>query len=140
MSKYERILEALNNMDTSDVVSVWNEYCSATDNMDDYVYAMEEFDEIMHDSEPSEIARACFYGDFRPCDDYFRFNVYANIESFDSWEEDTSPISAEEIAEYCAENEDALYCTEIEEALDEDDEEEEGEDDDEKEEEEEEEA
>lgn len=125
MTKYERILDALNNMDTSDIVSVWNEYCSTNGNMDDYVYSMGDFNELMGDRDAWEVARACFYGDFRPCDDYFRFNVYGNIESFDTWEEETSPISAEDIAEYCAENNDALYSDDIKEAIEDEEEEDE---------------
>lgn len=125
MSKYERILEALNEMDTRDIVSVWNEYCSTNDYMDDYVYSMEEFNELMGDCDAWEVARACFYGDFRPCDDYFCFNGYGNIESFDTWEEETSLISLEDIAKYCAENDDALYSDDIKEAIEDEEEEEE---------------
>ena len=125
MTKYERILEALKDMDAAEIVSVWNEYCSSVNRMDDYVYSMNEFDEICDGMKPWEVARACFYGEFSPCDDYFRFNGYGNFESFDYWEDEGSPISLEEIAEWCDENDDALYSVDIEEAIAGEDEEEE---------------
>ena len=44
---------------------------------------MDDFDEILYGRTPWEIARAAYYGEFCPVDSYFRFNVYANLESTD---------------------------------------------------------
>ena len=36
--------------------------------------------------DPVEVARKTFYGNFRFADDYFKFNGYANIDSFSEWQ------------------------------------------------------
>lgn len=47
-------------------------------------YDMDEFDELMSNHTPTEIANLIFYGDgFNPNNDYFRFNAYGNLESAD---------------------------------------------------------
>lgn len=51
-------------------------------NIDDYVYSMDEFDEILEGEKPSSIAFKIAYGNFNPNDDFFKFNGYANLESF----------------------------------------------------------
>lgn len=73
-------------IDGDNMLSDYNEYLSEKNYYDDCIYSMNDFDEIMSGYEPWEIARSCFYGDFKPCDDYFRFNGYGNLESLDSWE------------------------------------------------------
>lgn len=120
MMRYDQIKEVLENMDTVDIITIHNEYCDATNNMDDYIYNMSDFDEIMGNMTPWEIARACFYGnEFCPAHDYFRFNGYANLESFDFAPEGNSGIYVSDIAKYIDENEDALGNDEIQEIFDE---------------------
>lgn len=120
MTRYEKIKSVLEDMDTAEIIAVHNEYCNETNNMDDYIYEMGEFDEIMGSMEPWEIARACFYGhEFCPAHDYFRFNGYANLESFDFAPEGNSGIYISDIADYIDRNEDALNNDEIQEILDE---------------------
>ena len=105
MTRYEKIKSVLEGMDTAEIIAVHNEYCNETNNMDDYIYAMCEFDEIMNGMEPWEIARACFYGhEFCPAHDYFRFNGYANLESFDFAPEGNSGIYISDIADYIDRN------------------------------------
>ena len=50
---------------------------------DDEIYSdMDDFDELMSNYSPMEIAEMVFYGgDFNPNDEYFRFNAYGNLES-----------------------------------------------------------
>ena len=59
-------------------LDTWNGYLN-----DDHYYDMDEFDELHSGSTPWEIARAIHFGDFNPCDNYFRYNVYGNLESTD---------------------------------------------------------
>lgn len=100
------------------IIAIHNAYCDATNNMDDWVYSMDEFDEIMADQSPWEIARCAFYGKiygkFCPADDYFWFNGYANLES-----SDFAPdvICIEDIAKYIDNNEDDLGSDDIYELL-----------------------
>lgn len=129
MTLEEKVMEAIENLSSDEAVSLWNEYCSEDGRMDDYIYSMNEFDEIMGDMTPLDVARTCFYGDFCPADDYFWFNGYANLESSDFPSiDDKSPFYAKALATWIIKNENALYCDEIQEILDEDDEEEKDED------------
>ena len=48
----------------------------------DIYYDMDAFDDFMSNYTPMEIAQMIYFGgDFNPNDDYFRFNVYGNLES-----------------------------------------------------------
>lgn len=77
---------------TPELVARWNEYCDENNMMDDYIYSMDEFDEIMGGMTPLEIAQRIFYGhEFNPNHDYFWFNGYANLESSD-WTNQYCPI------------------------------------------------
>lgn len=111
MSKQEQIKEALENLSIRELVSVHNEYCEAAGYMDDWIYSIEEFDEIMNGQTPWEIARCAYYGDFCPAHDYFWFNGYANLESSDF---PTGQIDIDRIAEYMLDNDTGLYCDEVE--------------------------
>lgn len=115
MDRYGMIKDVLESMDTMDIINIHNRYCEESNNMDDYIYSMEEFDEIMNGMTPWEVARACFYGhEFCPAHDYFRFNGYANLESFDYAPGGNSGIYIEDIAEFIDREENALGCPEIE--------------------------
>ena len=76
--KIEQIKDSLDNLDLDELVSG----CSHLDG-DDAIYPMDDFNELLYGREPWEIARAAYYGEFCPADSYFRFNVYANLESTD---------------------------------------------------------
>lgn len=76
--KIEQIKDILDNLDLDELVSC----CSYLDG-DDAIFPMDDFNELLYGREPWEIARAAYYGEFCPADSYFRFNVYANLESTD---------------------------------------------------------
>ena len=115
-TKREKIVEAIEALDLLQLVAVHNEYCDACNDPDNFIYSMEEFDDIMSGAKPWEIARSAFFGGFRPCDDWFRFNGYGNLESSDfpklEW------IYIDDIADYITETGDALGVDEIEQILD----------------------
>ena len=72
-------------------------------------FDMEEFDFILEEFAPSEIANMIFYGDFNPNNEYFRFNAYGKLESannLDIVEEYRDYIS--EIASYIVEYKDNI--------------------------------
>ncbi len=119
MDRYGMIKDVLESMCTMDIINIHNRYCEESNNMDDYIYSMEEFDEIMNGMTPWEVARACFYGhEFCPAHDYFRFNGYANLESFDYAPGGNSGIYIEDIAEFIDREENALGYPEIEQIFD----------------------
>ena len=76
--KIEQIKDILDNLDLDELVSC----CSCLDG-DNAIFPMDDFNELLYGREPWEIARAAYYGEFCPADSYFRFNVYANLESTD---------------------------------------------------------
>ena len=76
--KIEQIKDILDSLDLDELVSC----CSYLDG-DDAIFPMDDFNELLYGREPWEIARAAYYGEFCPADSYFRFNVYANLESTD---------------------------------------------------------
>lgn len=115
----EKLQEVIEDMSTSDLVSLWNEYTNESGRMDDYIYSMDEFDEVMEGYKPWEVARAAYYsGKFCPAHDYFWFNGYANLESSDFPSESDSPIYIKELVTFIIENENALYNDEVQEILD----------------------
>ena len=110
-----KILEVLESMDDGELIYINNEYEGSV-NGENYIYSMDEFDEMHCGMTPWEIARAVTYGDFCAAHDYFRYNGYGNLEStnyISDW------IDLEEIAAYCADHEESLYCDEIQDAIDE---------------------
>lgn len=120
MTIEERIIDAIENLSNNEAVSLWNEYCNESNHMDDYIYGMNEFDEIMGDMKPWDVVRACFYGNFCPADNYFWFNGYANLESSDFPSKDSkSPIYAKEIAKWIVDNDNSLDNDEIQDILNE---------------------
>lgn len=121
MDIQEKIKEVIEEMTENEKISLWGNYCNEDSRMDDYIYSMEEFDEIFSGSLPWEIARTCYYsGNFCPAHDYFWFNGYGNAESSDFPSLDSkSPFYIDEIVSYIVDNENSLYNDDIQAALDE---------------------
>ena len=78
-------VENLSNGELVELLQYMNDYDGC---FEDCVYFdMAEFDDFMSDYSPMEIAEMVYFGDdFNPGDDYFRFNVYGNLESAD-WDD-----------------------------------------------------
>lgn len=120
MTRFEAIENVLLEMNTQDIIEIHNRYCDSSGNMEDWIYNMEEFDEVMSGESPWEIARCCYFGEsFNPCRDYFRFNGYANLESFDYAPGGNSGVYTFDIARYIDEEEDSLGNDDIQNVLDE---------------------
>lgn len=119
MTRYEAIKKALEEMGTADIIAIHNAYCDSSNNMDNYIYDMSEFEEIMSNMSPWEIACCCCNGhEFCPDHDYFRFNGYAHLESFDFAPGGNSGVYISDIAEYIDHTEDALNNSDIQDILD----------------------
>ena len=80
MKEYNKneIMEILENLSDSEILFIHNE-------SDQYsqVWDIDDFDDFCQNMTAHEIARRCFYGDFRPCDNYFTFDGYENFKSSD---------------------------------------------------------
>lgn len=118
--RIEQIRDYLENLDDDSLLYIYRNYCDETENVDDDIYSMDDFDEIMESTKPWEVARACYFGDFRPCDKYFEFNGYGNIVSFNYI---SDKVDIDEIARFIVENNNSLYDGEIESILNGEDEE-----------------
>ena len=108
MTKKELIIAAMEDMSDSELLCIHREYLDAVNGYDDYIYSMDEFDEILHGQTPEWIANRVFYGDFNPNYEYFKFNGYGNLQSICSYEL-KDYIYIDDIAAYIVDNDDALY-------------------------------
>ena len=115
------VREYLESLDDAEKVYIWNEYADAANNTDDHIYSIDEFDEVFSNTNPWEIARACFYSQrFNPSDSWFWFNGYANVESADyiSEHDDRNPIDISAVAGYIVDNDEDFYNDDIRAILD----------------------
>lgn len=119
MKRVERIKEYLEGLLDSSLIAIWDEYCNYC-RYDDYVYSMDEIDEVLREMPASEILRASFYGDINPNDDYFKFNGRGNLASTNTL---SDWVDIEDLARYIDETENYFGDSEIMDILDEEDEE-----------------
>lgn len=88
----EAILDFLNDCNDEGILNIVRDINGYSGDYDNLVwYDMEyEFDELCDGMKPWEIARACYYGDFNPTHDYWRYDGYGNFESTDYLDYDES--------------------------------------------------
>ena len=72
-----------NKTELFEIVSQINSYDSSLQHLD--FLDMEDFNMYLDGFAPADIANKIFFGDFNPNDEYFRFDEYENLESFDEW-------------------------------------------------------
>ena len=73
-----------NKTELFEIVDEINSYDSSLQHLE-FLY-MEDLDMYLNGLTPTDIANKIFFGDFNPNHEYFRFNGYGNLESFDQWE------------------------------------------------------
>lgn len=75
------------NLDDSEKISLWNEYCSEN-NFDDTIHNFDdEFFEIFLDgNKPMDIFRLGCFSKISWSDNYIKFNGYGNLESLNDYE------------------------------------------------------
>ena len=133
----EKIKNVFREMEDGDIVYIWNEYCQSANRYDDEImdaYTMEEW--ITNSDDVMNILNRFYYGSndeqpntsANPNCNYFTFNGYGNIISFDyiynSYSQEFYNICVDEMIDYIVENNDSLYSDFIQEILDEEGEEE----------------
>ena len=99
--------ELVNELDSQQLsqlmtaVNNWNGYFE-----DQMWISMDCFDDYLSELTPSEIASRVAYGNFDPHhDDYFRFDIYGNLESAAEWDVEREILdSADEIIEQALAN------------------------------------
>ena len=118
MEKRKKLVDYINGMGIEEKFALHNSYCDAANCMDDCIYAMDDMEEILDGVDKWELARMVQFGDFDCTKDFWGFNGYGNLVSYNAWE---LPICAEDIADYVLSEEDSLGNDEIQEILDEED-------------------
>lgn len=110
----EKIKAIIKAMDNSDKIALWNESCRECSCPDDEIYSMGEFDEIMDGYLPFDIVQKTHYGKhFEPNDDYFCFDGYANLVSFNFTDDECSPFYIDDLVDRIVRNETAFGCAKI---------------------------
>ena len=87
MKKFENIKNCLlrNEEELRSIVQEINSYNGSLEDLNFYENDEDFFNTFFADN-PMEVARATFYGNYKYCDQYVRFNGYGNLESFDEYE------------------------------------------------------
>ena len=115
MEKRRKLVDCINSMGIDEKIALHNAYCDAANCMDDCIYTMDEMEEILDGVDKWELVRMIRFGDFDFIKEFWGFNGYGNLVSYDAWE---LPIFASDIADYILLRENSLGNDEIQEILD----------------------
>lgn len=103
-TKLSLVVQHLETLTDSDLVSIHNQYCQNNNYCDDEIYMNDEdFFETFF-STKLEAVRAVAYGEYNYTHDYVRFNWYGNVESFDTFGVSDMVESPETIAQDIIDN------------------------------------
>ena len=113
----ERVIDYLNNeLYDYELVAVWNDYCSETNQRGDFIYDMEDFNDYYCDYEPIKISLRLFNSShFNPNDNWFIIDGYNNPVSTNFPEQ---YINTVDLAEHIIESEYDFRIDDIREILD----------------------
>ena len=113
--KREKLVDYINGMGVEEKIALHNAYCDAANCVDDCIYSMDDMEEILYGVDKWELVRMVQFGDFDCMKDFWSFNGYGNMVSYNAWE---LPIYAEDIADFILSEEDSLDNDEIKEIHD----------------------
>lgn len=119
MEKRQKLVDYINGMDTDEKIALHNSYCDAANCMDDYIYKMDELEEVLDGADKWELVRMIRFGNFDFMKEFWQVNGYGNLDSYGAWE---LPIFASDIANYILSEEDSLGNDKVQKILDEEDE------------------
>ena len=119
--KRQKLVDYINGMGVDEKIALHNTYCDAANCMDDCIYTMDEMEEILDGMDTWKLVDMMRYGNFDFQNDFWGFNGYGNLDSYNAWE---LPIYAEDIADYVLLRGDSLGNDEIQYILEEDEEDE----------------
>ena len=117
--KRKKLVDYIDGMGIEEKIALHNTYCDAANFMDDCIYSMDDMEEVLYGVDKWDLVRMVQFGDFDCTKDFWSFNGYGNLDSYNAWE---LPIYAENIADYILSAEDSLGNDEIKEILDGEDE------------------
>ena len=113
--KKQKLVDYINGMGIEEKIALHNTYCDAAKHMDDCIYTMDELEEILDGVDKWELVRMIRFGNFDFMKEFWGFNGYGNLVSYDAWE---LPVYASDIAGYILLREDSLGNDKIKEILD----------------------
>ena len=92
MKKYDKIIELLKE-NVNVIADMVIDCDSYNGKLSEYVWYNNDEDFYdMFFSNKQEVARAVFYGDYRYCDDYVRFNAYGNLVTCCEYQRDAELV------------------------------------------------
>ena len=115
----KKLVEYIDSMGFYEKIALHNAYCDAANCTDDYIYDMSELEENLDGIEKWDLINMIRCGDFDFMKDFWGFNGYGNLDSYNAWE---LPIYPKDIADYILSSGDALGNDEIQKILDKEDE------------------
>ena len=115
MEKRRKLVDYINSMGIEEKIALHNAYCDAANCVDECIYGMNDLEEILEGVDKWELVRMIRFGNFDFMKEFWGFNGYGNLVSYNAWE---LPIYAEDIAGYVLWKEDSLGNDEIQEILD----------------------
>lgn len=126
MDKKERLIQALEELDTAELVAVHNEYCKACNYPDDEIFFMDDFEELIGSPSYMTLALMIHCGNFNPNDKYWWFDGCGNLKSADypEYNYGDRQIYISDIASAMICEEDGFGNDECQEIIDEDEEDE----------------
>lgn len=103
-TKLDLIVQHLETLTDSDLVSINNQYCQNNNMSDDEVYVNDEdFFETFFATKLDAV-RSVAYWEYNYTHDYVRFNWYGNVESFESYNVSDMVETPENISKDIMEN------------------------------------
>lgn len=106
MFNLEKIKEAITDLDDSDMVALWNDYCEANNYYDDYI-EYNDIDELCYGLKPSEVLNRIDKDKYNQYDRYCSIDGWGEYVSFDYADSDESPFDLDSVAQWIYDNEDA---------------------------------
>lgn len=83
MDKKEIVISIIEEWDNSDLVDAWNKFCEDSNNNDERIYSMFEFNELFNHLTPLDVIDLVD-SRFSTNADYFAYDNYGRIVSFDN--------------------------------------------------------
>ena len=117
--KRQKLVDYINGMGVEEKIALHNTYCDAANNPDDRIYAMDDLEDVLDSVDKWELVRMIRFGDFDFMKDFWGFNGYGNLVSYNAWE---LPVYAGDMADFILLKEDSLGDDEIQYILDEEEE------------------
>lgn len=83
MNKIDAVVKILEEWKYDSLLEAWNEYCDNSNNGDEAIYPMDSFNDLYCNMSPIDIVSMVENTSFNSNDDYFAYDGYGRIESFD---------------------------------------------------------